>query len=125
MGDQKFYKNPWTYIFLVLVAVTVYTFFSGSESGYDDSPGPHDELAQHLTEQGAVMYGTDWCPFCQEQMTMFGNSFRFIEYVDCDRSRGVCNSMGVQSYPTWIINGERYTGVLSIGRLTELSNFEG
>ena len=124
MGETKFYKNLWVYIFSVIVAVTLYTFFSGTDSGYDDTPWIYDDLAQYLTEQGAIMYGTDWCPFCQEQKNIFGNSFRFINYVDCDRSRAACNSAGVQSYPTWVVNGERHTGVQSPERLAALSGFQ-
>ena len=30
---------------------------------------------------------------------------------------------GVRAYPTWIINGQKHEGVLSLERLAELSKF--
>ena len=29
----------------------------------------------------------------------------------------------MRAYPTWVINGEKYEGVLSLDRLAELSKF--
>ena len=34
-----------------------------------------------------------------------------------------CVQAGVHAYPTWIINGQKYEGVLSLERLAELSKF--
>ena len=31
--------------------------------------------------------------------------------------------MPVRAYPTWVINGEKYEGVLSLERLADLSKF--
>ncbi len=33
--------------------------------------------------------------------------------------------MDVRAYPTWLIGGRRYEGVLSLPRLAELSGFTG
>ncbi len=35
-----------------------------------------------------------------------------------------CLSSGIESYPTWIIDGGRYEGVLTLERLARLSGFE-
>lgn len=80
-----------------------------------------DSLSKCLTENGAVMYGTAWCHFCQEQKEKFGESFQFVNYVDCDYLKAKCQEAGVKGYPTWVINGKTYSGVQSLERLAELS----
>ncbi len=74
------------------------------------TPGQHDALASCLTEKGAVMYGTDWCPHCQNQKRAFGKSFRLIDYVNCDIERAACEAAGVRGYPTWVIGEKRFEG---------------
>jgi hypothetical protein len=34
-----------------------------------------------------------------------------------------CVQAGVRAYPTWMIDGQKYEGVLSLERLAELSKF--
>jgi len=80
-----------------------------------------DSLAQCLAKKGAVMYGTEWCPHCQNQKRMFGSSFQYINYVDCDRYKSKCRDAGVSGYPTWVINGENYPGGQPLHRLASLS----
>jgi protein-disulfide isomerase len=49
--------------------------------------------------------------------------------VECD-PKGInpqtdlCHQIGVKAYPTWVVNGERVEGVLSLDRLAELSRFQ-
>ena len=97
--------------------------------GCSSSTGPAsvsnaDALAQCLTERGVRMYGVEWCNHCQNQKTLFGESFRFIDYVDCDRQRQQCDDAGVTAYPTWNINGTDYPGVKSLDTLAALSGCE-
>ncbi len=59
-------------------------------------------LAECLTSKGAIMYGTDRCPHCQNQKKLFGfAAFEKINFVDCDGEKNVCNLAGVTGYPTW------------------------
>lgn len=67
-----------------------------------EQAGEHDELAQCLTDRGVVMYGTDWCPHCQEQKQLFGASFKLVMYVNCDANPSACDAAGVEGYPTWV-----------------------
>jgi glutaredoxin len=80
-----------------------------------------ESLANCLSGKGAIMYGTEWCSFCNQQKKLFGNSFSKINYVDCDKNRELCIEQGVQAYPTWEINGELELGLLSLDLLSELS----
>ena len=91
-----------------------------------------DALAQCLTEKGAVMYGSFTCGHCLAQKKMFGDSFRYVNYVEC-HPRGpnsqyqLCSQKAIQGTPTWTLEREgvelkRYVGFLS---LEELKQFGG
>jgi glutaredoxin len=79
------------------------------------------EFASCLTEKGAVFYGTNSCPHCKDQKAMFGDSFSEVTFIDCEASRQLCRLAGVTAYPTWIINGEKYTGTRSLETLGALA----
>ena len=66
MGNSKVHwlKNPNTYIILVVVFVLGYLIVPKTEAGEVDS------FAQCLTDEGAIMYGTDWCSFCKQQKAL-------------------------------------------------------
>jgi uncharacterized membrane protein/glutaredoxin len=87
-------------------------------------------LALHLSERGAKMYGASWCPHCIEQKEMFGASARRVPYVECSTGRqgsrqaSACQAAGIRQYPTWIIGGQRFQEVLTLGRLAELTSFQ-
>jgi hypothetical protein len=81
--------------------------------------GEQDALAKCLTERGAIMYGTDWCPHCQEQKRLFGRSFQFVTYVNCDLNAAACQAAGIEGYPTWVLRGERLPGTLGLDLLAE------
>jgi glutaredoxin len=84
-------------------------------------PGKYDTFAQCLTDEGAIMYGTDWCSHCQNQKASFEGSFKNINYVNCDTQRDRCLKAKVTGYPTWVIDGESYSGVQSLSRLADLT----
>jgi hypothetical protein len=104
------------YVAIGIVIVALVGYFVMKPLG----PGQYDEFAQCLTEKGAVMYGAYWCPHCLNQKKMFGRSWQFVNYVECDR-RGdnanpeLCAANNVEGYPTWIFaDGTRLTGELSL-----------
>ncbi len=86
-------------------------------------------LAEHLDESGAKFYGAFWCPACQEQKRLFGASAERLPYVECTpNGRGgglapACATRGISSFPTWIINGRRYSGVIEPEDLARYSRF--
>lgn len=88
-------------------------------------------LAKHLTAIGAKKYGAWWCPHCHAQQTLFGKqAFDHVTYVECDEEGvnpqpNVCRTAGVQSYPTWEINGEIYAGVQQLRTLAAASGYTG
>ncbi|MEO0352321.1 MAG: vitamin K epoxide reductase family protein [Cyanobacteria bacterium P01_A01_bin.15] len=96
-----------------------------------DSGASEVALAQHLTDIGAKKYGAWWCPHCHAQKTLFGKqAFEHVTYVECDEEGvdpqpNACRMAGVQSYPTWEINGQTYAGVQSLQNLAAVSGYTG
>jgi uncharacterized membrane protein/glutaredoxin len=98
------------------------------------APGPEDPwvrgLAEHLTKTDAKFYGASWCPHCTEQKQLFASSVKRVPYVECSPGGGnapqatECKEKNIQTYPTWIINGERYTGVQALDTLAQFSKYK-
>lgn len=89
-------------------------------------------LAEHLTEVGAKKYGAFWCPHCYEQKQLFGkDAFEKVTYVECADNTNprqqtpACQQAGIQSYPTWEIEGKLYPGVQKLPELAELTDYQG
>ncbi len=104
-----------TFFFLFILIVSL--VLAGCEKG----PGKYDGFAQCLTEKGVKMYGTEWCKHCQNQKALFGNSFGYVDYIDCDKNKNACLKAGVRGYPTWVIGVENYPGEMALERLASLS----
>jgi len=100
---------------------------------FDPAAGPEDPrlraLAVHLQESGAKFYGAYWCPHCEDQKALFAASADRLPYVECtpDGRGGMvalaCATRNISNYPTWIIDGRRYPGVLEPRTLARLSGF--
>ena len=115
----------------VVVVLGLHLHFSGV---FDPAAGPEDPhlkaLATHLHDSGARFYGAYWCPACQEQKKLFTASVDRLPYIECTpEGRGGpravdCLTRNIEQYPTWIIDGQRHTGVVSVERLGRLSNFD-
>jgi uncharacterized membrane protein len=88
-------------------------------------------LARHLTAVGAKNYSAYWCPFCHVQKELFGKqAMSEIDYVECDPGGQnpqpqLCQAAQIQGYPTWVINGEQYSGMRPLSELAELSGYQG
>ncbi|MCA9478550.1 MAG: hypothetical protein KC535_05375 [Nanoarchaeota archaeon] len=108
---------------LLLGTLLSFVLFACTSSPY--SVQERDEFATCLTEQGAVMYGTFWCPHCASMKKEFGTSFQKVNYVECD-PRGddeqseLCLEKGIQDYTTWEFHdGSRLVGEPSLEELSE------
>lgn len=108
-----------------VLAIAILFYGRGSITGNAVIPGQYDDFAKYLSGQGVKMYGTEWCSHCKNQKELFGPSFRYVNYIDCDKKREECSSAGVQGYPTWKINGQNYPGEQSLERLAQLSGYTG
>lgn len=85
-----------------------------------------DAFAQCITDSGAKEFGAYWCPNCQQQKAMFGDSWDKIIYIECSLpgkqgQTEICAQAGIESYPTWefMVDGkkERQVGKMSLAQL--------
>ena len=89
------------------------------------------QLAQHLTNVDAKMYGAWWCPHCHDQKQVFGaEAAKAIPYVECaedgqNPQASLCRAAGITGYPTWEVNGELYSGAQSLEVLADASGYDG
>ncbi|HEY7716755.1 MAG TPA: vitamin K epoxide reductase family protein [Candidatus Binatia bacterium] len=130
----QFSWGPWLAKTVGAAAVGVLVLHLHYAGYWGSAPGPEDpwvrSLAEHLTKNNAKFYGASWCPHCNEQKNLFGSSVKRIPYVECSPGgprapqAQDCKDKNIQSYPTWIINGQRLTGVQSLDALAQLSNFQ-
>ncbi|BFG39372.1 thiol-disulfide oxidoreductase LTO1 [Prunus yedoensis var. nudiflora] len=90
-------------------------------------------LAKHLNAIGAKMYGAFWCSHCVEQKQMFGReAAKLLNYVECFPGgfrKGTimakaCIDVGIEGFPTWVINGQVLSGEKDFTELAQESGFE-
>lgn len=81
-----------------------------------------DTFAKCLTLKGAKMYGTEGCLHCKSQKELFGNSFKYIDYIECTERKTECKDAGIYGYPTWIINEVKYAGERDLDTLAKISD---
>ncbi|OGZ54745.1 MAG: hypothetical protein A3B25_01655 [Candidatus Ryanbacteria bacterium RIFCSPLOWO2_01_FULL_48_26] len=112
-------------IVLVLGAIANFMFFPR-----ESQSGKFDAFAQCLAENKITMYGADWCPHCQNEKKAFGDSFRFVPYVECPQDPDRCIAAGIKRYPTWIFpaspaggpDGRRLEGEQGLEKLSSESS---
>ena len=88
-------------------------------------------LAEHLTASGAALYTAYWCPHCHEQKELFGrDATAKLKVIECapdgqNSQKALCESKGIQGFPSWEINGQLDSGVKPLAKLAELSGYKG
>ncbi len=121
-----------------------YNIASGSGQVFftvkDTSGEAEIQLAQHLKQVGAKMYGAYWCPHCFEQKKIFGiEALKQLPYVECapdgkDAQTAVCQDIAAKAekesgrpfgFPTWEINGKFYSGQQPLQDLANASGYQG
>lgn len=104
----------------VLIAITfLYIYLKPVDNGGGNLL---DDLAICLTANNIKMYGTEWCGYCKKQKEIFGDSFQYVDYVDCDKNKEICTAERISGYPTWKTSeGQAYPGVQSLEKLSQIS----
>lgn len=78
-----------------------------------------DAFARCLSEKGIVMYGAEWCQYCQAEKKEFGDSFRLVSYVECPKNPKECLAKSINVYPTWIFpDGKKLVGEQGLQKLS-------
>jgi len=106
----------------VLAVVGILFYFMWAQQ---QSPGKLDEFAKCLAEKGAKFYGAFWCPHCQSEKALFGNSAKYLPYIECSTpdSNGqlqICIDQKIAVYPTWrFADGISQEGELTLQELAD------
>jgi uncharacterized membrane protein len=118
--------KPWIIAIIIvnIIPLIIFNVPTGEKENYDT-------LAQCITEKGVNMYGSFRCGVCAKTRAMFGDSFEYINEIEChpqgeNPQTELCIEKELEGTPTWILepNGEelkKYTGFLSIEELKEFS----
>lgn len=98
------------------------------DNGFE-SPDYVQRLAKELASRGMFLYGTYQCSECKAQMDLFGASAKYLDYVECDAAvpsanPDECRAQEIDTYPTWLFNGQKYKGVLSLSDLAKIIGFK-
>lgn len=116
----------------VIVVALLHLNFIGVFSTQVGEEDPYlRALAIHLSENEAVFYGASWCSSCERQKDLFEASAFRLPYVECSPGgrnapqAPICTIKGIETYPTWVIRGRRYTGVLLPADLAQKTQFTG
>ena len=83
---------------------------------------PSPETSKEITEcigKNSKIYVQLGCHACESQEELFGDNYQYLNIIDCFYEREKCE--GIESTPTWIIKGEKHTGVQPISTLQELT----
>lgn len=124
MNKKQKSRLIWLGMIVVVIAIAGYMYYDKNR------PGSLDGFARCIEESGAKFYGAFWCPHCQDQKEMFGNSERLLPYIECSTANGqgttvACQQDGITSYPTWQYpDGSREVGVQTLSILAEKTGCE-
>ena len=104
-------------IFIALAAISIgYLLYA---SGAQPVHANLDGFAQCLAEKKITMYGSVTCPHCQAEKKRFGDSFRYVPYVECTTDPKACTDAGVDGVPTWIFaDARRLVGAQGLEKLS-------
>jgi len=89
------------------------------------------KFAKFLRENNIVMYGAYWCPHCHDQKQLFGKeAVKEFKVVECaqdgkDNNYKLCQTKGVEFFPSWEINGEIYSGTRDLNDLAIMTGYQG
>lgn len=82
-----------------------------------------DAFAKCLSDKEFVMYGADYCPYCQSAKTAFGESFKYVNYIECPKNPQECLSKNISGYPTWLgPGGKKLVGWKNLKELSKESD---
>jgi hypothetical protein len=109
-------------VVVLLVLVVLITFFT-----YINKPEPskYDDFAKCVASKELTMYGAEWCSHCAAEKKAFGDSFKYINYVECPDNIKLCTDKGINGYPTWMDNtGKKYEGEQGLVGLAKITGCE-
>ncbi len=104
----------------ILLAIVFVSACSGPKVDYS-------EFSKCLTMNDVKMYGAYWCSSCAEQKKLFGDSFKYVNYVECavrgsSAQLATCTEGKIEGYPTWeFADRSHVEGLLQLAELSSRS----
>ena len=89
------------------------------------------KFAKFLRENNIAMYSAYWCPHCHDQKQLFGSeAVKELKVVECardgqDNEYELCQTKGIEGFPSWEINGEIYSGTRDLNDLAIMTGYKG
>lgn len=106
-------------VIIVFVIITIGAIVYGIKESRP-AKASYDDFAKCLTEKQAIMYGSASCSVCQKQKSEFGDSFQYVNYVECTENPEACNSEKIERVPTWkFSDGEKIVGFQTFETLSQ------
>jgi len=102
---------------IIIFAVILISFYALNKNGKNQD----NELAKCIASKSAL-YTQTGCFACQKQESLFGDTYKNLNVINCAMAGNICLNEDITATPTWIINGEKYVGVQTIEKLKELTN---
>jgi hypothetical protein len=118
-------SNTKPVVVIVVMAVLAVVGLFIWEGRSPEASGKYDSFAQCLAQKDVTMYGAAWCTFCKKERAAFGDSFKYIKYIECPDSPQLCAEKGINGYPTWIFpDGKKLEGYQGVEKLSQESGCE-
>jgi len=106
-------------IIVIFLAIAVLVWGSGNKKNIANSL---DNFAKCLASKNITMYSAYYCSHCEDQKNLFGDSFKYVPYVECTDDPQKCVDAAITGTPTWIFpDGARLIGEQSLETLSQKS----
>ncbi len=115
-------RSIFGYVCRLATALLLLAAFTSAQQSQQDKM---DAFTKCLNKKKVIMFGSFLCPHCDDQKKMFGNSFKYVHYVECSQMGSpqdvnACKLAQVRYTPTWIIDhGEWLVGVQTLKQLSD------
>ena len=111
-GKENKQKKMVKIIFAILILIILISIF------YTPKADATEELAKCIGLK-SVLYTQLGCSACVRQEQIFGESYKDLNVIDCFYELDKCG--GIEATPTWIIGGQKYTGIQELSKLKQLT----
>lgn len=98
---------------IVTLLILSLIFVNGCSNSQVDA-----ETAKCIASKSKV-YISSGCSACNAQKEIFGNSFSYLNVIDCKINPQECIEKGVTEVPTWFFGDKKVSGVQTEERLKE------
>jgi hypothetical protein len=101
--------NLITVTITAMLSVLLIVSLTGNACATDVDPNSGIDarkLADELTDDGWVMYGTEQCGWCVRQAEEFGDAFANVTHVDCNKNGQACRNVSMYLFSWDDVTGD-------------------